>query len=419
MSLRKDFVLTVLGEDMTVVDACDHFGVSRKTGYKWLKRYEDRGVAGLVDQHRKPKRSPSATSAAMTAKVIALRKAHPTWGAKKLHRLLDQEDTAPSRKTIERILTRAGLVRRYRRRRTAIVATSSVTPSIEGPNDLWTVNFKGWWMTRDHVRCEPLTVRDAFSRFVLEARALGSIRRSSVKPVFEELFRRYGLPRAIQSDNGSPFALTRALGGLTKLSAWWVSLGIVVVRSRPGCPQDNGGHERMHADLYREVERQPAPSIAAQQDLIAKWKHEFNHARPHEALGLRTPAEVYRPSTRSYPPPRLEYGETKIPTTVNRIGKFRYGPWQIYAAQNLGGHELGLEPLDGHVLVWFGSMLLGHFVPGEDNTVHAGRPGEAPSARARKVTVSPPPRLPAPVPDPVTSAPPWTLAADEEFNFWG
>jgi len=175
----------------------------------------------------------------------------------------------------------------------------------------------------------------------------------------------------------------------------------------------------MHADLYREVERQPAASITAQQELISKWKHEFNHARPHEALGLRTPSEIYQPSSRSFPPPALEYGETKIPTKVSRMGMLRYGPWQIYAAQNLGGHELGLEPLDGHVLVWFGSMLLGHFVPGEDKhrarrTARRGplRPGE-------KVRVSPPPRLPAPVSDPVAPAPLSTLAEGEEFNFWG
>ncbi len=417
VNLRKDFVLTVLGEDMTVVEACEHFGISRKTGYKWLQRYDDRGVAGLVDRHRKPKTSPRATSGAMTTKVIELRKAHPTWGAKKLHRLLDQEDSAPSRKTIERILERAGLARRYRKRRTGVVVTSTSTPIVREPNDLWTVDFKGWWLTQDYMRCEPLTVRDAFSRYVLVARAVGSIRRSNVKPVFEELFKQYGLPRAIQSDNGSPFASVRSLGGISRLSAWWVSLGIDLVRSRPGCPQDNGGHERMHADLYRDVERKPAANMAAQNIVMRNWAHEFNHVRPHEALAMRTPAAVYKPSARHLSDGCCEYSERMIPTRVGCVGKLKYGPWTIYAAQNLAGYELGLEPADGHMLVWFGSMLLGHFVPGEDDTIHAGRPGEAPSTRGRKVRVSPAVVSPPPLASPGTAARTSSHAETDDFNF--
>lgn len=418
MSLRKDFVLTVLGEDMTIVEACEHFGISRKTGYKWLHRYEDRGVAGLLDQHRKPKRSPRATKTEMVEKIVALRKAHPTWGAKKLHRLLDQEAGAPSRKTIERILIRVGLVRRYRKRRTAIIVVSSPAPAIEAPNDLWTVDFKGWWLTQDYTRCEPLTVRDAFSRYVFVARAVGSIRRSNVKPVFEDLFKRYGLPKAIQSDNGSPFAAARSLGGLTRLSAWWVSLGIEIVRSRPGCPQDNGGHERMHADLFRDVERKPAANLSQQNALLREWTHEFNHVRPHEALAMRRPADVYRASERSFHDGRLEYPETLIPVRVGCIGKIKFGQWWVYAAQNLTGHELGLELADGHVLVWFGSMLLGHFVPGEDNTIHAGRPGEAPSTRGRKkARVSPPPAAPGLLAGPPAMVPPSTRGEPADFNF--
>ena len=169
---------------------------------------------------------------------------------------------------------------------------------VEAPNDVWTVDFKGWWTTRDGRRCEPLTVRDAFSRFILALRILPRSDTDGVRAVFEELFERHGLPKVIQSDNGAPFAAGRSLAGLTKLSAWWISLGIDVVRSRPGCPQDNGAHERMHADISVELQTQAAQSIRAQQRACDDWRVEFNHMRPHEALGLETPADVYRSSPR-------------------------------------------------------------------------------------------------------------------------
>ncbi len=411
MSLRKDFVLMVLGEEMTVVDACKHFGISRKTGYKWIQRYEEQGVVGLGDLSRRPKRSPRKTSPAMTKEIVALRKQHPTWGGKKIHRLLVKQfgfEEAPAAKTIERLLARAGLVRRYRKRRPPITRTPTPSPVVAAPNDLWTVDFKGWWRTLDNMRCEPLTVRDAFSRFVFVARPM-SPKRVEVKAVFEELFCRYGLPVAIQSDNGSPFANTRALGAFTKLSAWWASLGIVVVRSRPAHPQDNGGHERMHADLYREVERYRAVNLKAQVDTLLEWVHEFNYVRPHEALGMKTPAEVYtpdEPSSRPYLSGLIYCRPGCTPVKVNRQGDIFFGAWSAYASMNLAGHVVGIDAQPGHVLVWLGRMLLGHFVPGEHESVQAGIPDPSPL----------PTTLVAPRPSTALAAPS-TTTPEVDFNF--
>jgi transposase InsO family protein len=189
--------------------------------------------------------------------------------------------------------------RRYTKRVGALPVTKP-TVSVQQPNDLWTADFKGWWRSRDGARCEPLTVRDAHSRDVLTARLLKRTRTKEVREVFEELFQRHGLPMAIQTDNGPPFASPIGLCGLTQLSAWWLSLGIEVIRSRPGCPQDDGGHERMHVDMSIDLQTNAAPTVAEQQAAVDAWVHQFNHVRPHQALGLRTPAEVYRPSERTF-----------------------------------------------------------------------------------------------------------------------
>jgi transposase InsO family protein len=390
VSLRKDFVLAVLSEEMTVVDACKHFGISRKTGYKWLGRFESAGIAGLVDQTRRPRASPTQISETMRAEIAALRRAHPTWGGKKLHRLLVRmygAQEAPAPKTIERVLRAAGLVRRWRRRPKTLLVADRETVVAAAPNDVWTVDFKGWWKTGDQTRCEPLTVRDAFSRYMLLARAVPSTSRAEVRPLFEALFARYGLPVAIQSDNGSPFARTNALGGLTKLSAWWLSLGIKLVRSRPGCPQDNGGHERMHADMYRELERRGAPTLAAQQKRIDDWLVEFNHVRPHEALGMRTPAHVYKPSPRLY---RMR-GCYDYPDGWRRVklgpqGKGYFGPRRkIFVSLATAGHVAGLEPVKGGYHVWLGPQLLGH-LPAEAGKVAP----DVDSVQPGRLPVSPP-----------------------------
>jgi len=237
-----------------------------------------------------------------------------------------------------------------------------------GPNDLWTVDFKGWWKAGDGSRCEPLTVRDAYSRFVLELGLLPSTKTSHVRRVFEELFKRWGLPKAIQSDNGPPFASLRALGGLTQLSAWWVSLGIEVVRSRPGTPTDNGAHERMHADVSVEIQAEAAQTRKLQQAACDEWRAEFNHVRPHEALDMKTPAEVYKPSSRQLAtaPVARHVGGMKL-VRVGKSGHIatRDRAALLYLGVALATYQVGLdEREDGYSYVWFFDRLLGRFKRG-------------------------------------------------------
>ena len=373
MSLRKEFVLRALGREATFSALCRQYGVSRKTGYKWLRRFKAEGVVGLVSESRRPKTSPTEMTEAMKAEIVRSRQAHPTWGAKKLRMLLMKShgERAPAVRTIERVMREYGLIR-ARRWRTRSVAVPAGAPSVvvEAPNDLWTVDFKGWWHTTDGERCDPLTVRDAYSRTVLALRALPKTGTSSVRPVFEDLFRRYGLPKAIQSDNGPPFAHVLSLGGLSTLSAWWVALGIHVVRSRPGCPQDNGGHERMHVDVCLDLQARPGASLLAQQARFDEWVAEFNHVRPHEALAMRTPAELYRPSDRRLPALVVPtYPKDWYPHTVDATGKITHRRWSVYLSKVLSRYIVAVEERTSEFRVWFCNLLLGRYVYRVDNKV--------------------------------------------------
>jgi putative transposase len=376
VSIREELILKVLSKEDSIVELADQYGVSRKTVYKWLARYQKRGLAGLVDESRRPHSSPMKTSAEMALEIVQMKKEHPTWGPKKLAGVLMSkypDKPIPSVVTIGRVLRDMGLMKRRRRRESGGLAFTPAHFVPVEPNDLWTVDFKGWWKTKDGAKCEPLTVRDAVSRYVLSVKLMTRTRGEDVRPVFEDLFARFGLPKAIQSDNGSPFASTCALGGFTKLSAWWVSLGIHVVRSRPGHPQDNGAHERMHCDMRFELEDDAEMTLSAQQRACDEWTTTFNHVRPHEALGQKLPAEVYRVSPR-----RLQknhrvvggYPDGCRQMTVGRQGVIRCQGWKAYVSTALAGYTVGLQSCDdGSVLVWFFHVLLGSLVPGRDDTV--------------------------------------------------
>ncbi len=229
------------------------------------------------------------------------------------------------------------------------------------PNEVWTVDFKGWWLAGDNERCEPLTVRDAYSRFLLAVEVLPGTKLLETRRVFERVFREYGLPKAIQSDNGTPFINTAARGGLTRLSAWWVSLGIKVVRSRPGCPQDNGGHERMHGDLRADVQSSPAVSREAEQRACSRWRQEFNHVRPHEALNGKTPAECYRRSEiRRTKPLPYSYPGGWIVRTASQWGIISIDDEKYGTSRALAGQVVALEPLRGlSYRLWFRNLDLG------------------------------------------------------------
>lgn len=364
MKLRHEFVLRALEPDRNVAELCRQFGVSRKTGYKWLRRFQEGGIEALSDMSRRPHKSSRASGEAVL-RVVELRAKHPRWGPRKLRSVLLRalpEAEVPSQRTIARIIERADLARPRRSRRPP-QARPAEAPAVEvhAPNDLWTVDFKGWWRSADGSRCEPLTVRDALSRYVLCAKLLGSTRGDLVREVFEQLFERYGVPRAIQVDNGSPFASTRARGGLTALSAWWVSIGIDLVRGRPGHPEDNGAHERMHADIQAEVARWTGCSYASLQAELDGWRNEFNHVRPHAALDDRVPADLYRPSPRRFIEPHPPvYPPGFEVRRVGKGGKIKLYGEQLRVSEALRGYDVGLRPVAPDTWrLWFYKLDLG------------------------------------------------------------
>lgn len=369
MGIREEFVLRASAPEANVAALCREFGVSRKTGYKWLARFADAGVSGLEDMSRRPKESPLAVSGDVVAELVAVRVAHPTWGAKKVLEVARRHippDEMPSRSTVERVLKRAGLVQPGRKRAPQSSQEPRRAPRVDvkAPNDLWTVDFKGWWLAMDKTRCEPLTVRDAFSRYVIQISVLPSNSCELVMPVFEDLFRRYGLPAAIQTDNGPPFATSHGVLGLTRLSAWWLSLGIDHIRSRPATPSDNGAHERMHKDMAAELERFAAMNREQQQKACEQWRSDFNCVRPHEALGMKRPIDVYResrtrylpgvPSDPSYP----EHFEVRL---VAKRGAVCWRKKPGFISNALVKRRVGLEPTgEPEVMnVWFGPRRLG------------------------------------------------------------
>lgn len=343
-------------------ELCREYGISRETGYKWLGRYKREGPDGLEEMSRRPKSSPLSTAEDLVLAVLQLRDAKPRRGPRKLFTELQRKhgEQTPSVATIARILRRFGRVRQKSRfRRPVSIAETAPTVLATGPNDIWTVDFKGWWRTRDGARCEPLTVRDAYSRYLVAVSVLKRPSLESVRKVFEQLFRRYGVPRHIQCDNGRPFINTQARGGLTRLSAWWVSLGITVLRSRPGCPQDNGGHERMHRDLREDLQAFPAGSLAAEQRACDRWRQEFNHVRPHDALKGKVPADMYKRSERKPKETQWLYPPGWIVRTVTDVGAVNARFAQVNVGKAVARQRVGLEPIGGtKYRVWFRDLDL-------------------------------------------------------------
>jgi putative transposase len=371
MSQKMEFVeRAAKGE--AVAALCREYGVSRQTGHKWIKRFREAGYEGLEEESRRPKSAPLATAEELVIATLRAREEHPRWGPYKLHVLLRRRfgEQTPSKRTIARILQRANKVRERRKRAPIDVVERVPSVVAKEPNDVWTVDFKGWWRTVNGDRCEPLTVRDACSRYLLAVVAC-STKKRDVRPIFEQLFRRYGVPKAIQCDNGVPFVSVRARAGLSSLSAWWVSLGIRLIRSRPGCPQDNGGHERMHSDVRADVQARPAATRQEQQRVIDRWRQEFNHVRPHQALDGKTPAVVYkvaerrRPMLKTYAYPKHFYVGR---VDANGMLRFRGDPCRV--GHSLRGLLLGVEIVDAlRVRLWLHDLDLGilETLPGVDD----------------------------------------------------
>jgi transposase InsO family protein len=345
MSQKLDFVKKAAAPGANVSALCREYGISRQTGHKWLQRYRSGGHLALAEQSRRPMSSPLATAEEVVVGIIELRDRHPSWGPQVIARVLERRlgESAPSPSTVARVLRRLGKIKK--RRPPVRVWSVDGRPRVEvgAPNDLWTIDFKGWWRAANGDKCEPLTVRDAYSRKVLAVELGVNTRATHVRRVLERLFKLHGLPVAMQSDNGTPFVAVRARGGLTRLAVWLVSLGIRLVRSRPAKPQDNGGHERMHRDLS-ELQLSPARSRRSQQRACDEWLIDFNHVRPHQALGGKTPEEVFRNSPRRGLVPKLpSYPPGWITRRVNSIGEVHLHGDQVFLSKALSGQLVGLE----------------------------------------------------------------------------
>jgi transposase InsO family protein len=345
MSQKLQFIERASAPEANISALCREYGISRQTGHKWLRRFQAQGYAGLAEESRRPHSSPLSTGEEIVIGILELRDRHQTWGPDKISRVLRRTlgEEAPSKSTVARVLSRLGKLRRRRPRVRVWSVEGRPRVEVHGPNDLWTIDIKGWWLAQNGERCEPLTIRDAFSRKVFAVKLLESLRTEEARAVLEGVFRRHGLPAAIQSDNGSPFVCSRGRGGLSQFSAWLTSLGIRLVRSRPACPQDNGGHERMHRDLA-ELELNPARTRRAQQRACDRWMVEFNEVRPHDALGGKTPAEVYRDSERrSLAPLVPSYPPEWITRLVSKAGTVSIDGDTVFVSNALIGQVIGLK----------------------------------------------------------------------------
>lgn len=358
---RHAFVQAYMSGQWSMSELCERFGITRPTGYQCVERYREEGLKGLEDRSRRPKQARNATERKTVARLVAARRTYG-WGAKKLLQVLEREEPAtswPARSTVNDILDRHGLLRKQRRRRRW--QHPGAAPLLtERPNQVWPADFKGQFKTRDGRYCYPLTVTDHFSRKLLACRALPSVRTEGAQPVFEALFRQLGLPEAIRTDNGAPFAST-GIHGLCSLNVWWMKLGIVHQRITPASPQQNGQHERMHLDLKRDTTRPPSANLRAQQRTFDQFRTRYNDQRPHEGIGGALPSELWRPSPRPMPdrisPPEYPgYFEVR---RVSHCGTFRLKNRQAFLSNALSEELIGLEEVSDGIwnIVYYQTLL--------------------------------------------------------------
>jgi putative transposase len=375
MYLRQRFVLDAEHTSASFAELCRRYDISRKTGYKWLDRYARLGPESLADRSHRPDACPHATAPPVIREILQLRRAW-RWGARKLHELLREAhpgEAVPAIPTIHRILVRHGRVRRRRRSQVRAHPGRPQTP-ITGPNVVWSVDFKGQFKTGAGRYCYPLTVQDAYSRCLLACEGLDGPLLQPTQQVFRRLFRTYGLPERIRSDNGQPFA-SCALGRLSQLSVWWIRLGIRPELIEPASPQQNGRHERMHKDLKAETTRPAAASRRAQQHRFDVFRHTYNHVRPHEALDQHRPAALYVPSDRPYVGclTPITYPEHFEIRRVSTNGGIRWNHRWVNVSHILAELPVGLEPLpEGTWNLFFGPLHLG-WLDEHDYRIHDHR----------------------------------------------
>lgn len=367
MSERLRFVTAARKNRSTFRSLCAAFGVAPKTGYKWLHQFEAAGPAGLRDGSRRPKGNSRAISADVAERLVQLRRSHPTYGPKKLVPLLEQDEPTwdlPALSTVGELLKRRGLVTARKRRHRARPGNGPLSHA-DKPNVVWAMDFKGWFRLPDGTRCEPLTITDAFSRYLLCCRAgtFGPGISRTVWAELERLFCDHGMPVAMRFDNGQPWATPKGELGITSLAVKLLKLGIALERIDPGKPYQNGRHERFHLTLKQETAQPPQPNLRAQQRRFDAFRREYNHERPHEALGQRVPGDFYVTSPRRLPDriPEPEYPtsfEVLIPKGWGVI-TFRHADYFISSA--VRGERVGLvEVEEGCFAVYFCKQLLGH-----------------------------------------------------------
>jgi putative transposase len=366
MDQKVLFIADYLRGGRTFAELCRLYGISRKTGYKWTNRYRAEGLDALQERSRTPHENPQRTPYAIRKAIIEMRKRFRiAFGPKKILALLAQqypEWELPSRTTVYNILRTEGLIPPRRKRR-RVAGYSEPFLCAHEPNDVWSADFKGQFMTGDGQWCYPLTVMDHQSRYLLCCRGLGGTKTVDVQTEFEKLFSKYGLPRRIRTDNGVPFA-SRGVGGLSRLSRWWVRLGILPERIEPGKPQQNGRHERMHKTLKEATAQPPGETAAHQQEIFDQFRHEYNNERPHEGLAQRPPASQYRTSERALPDtlPEPQYPSHYRVVPASSAGIIYCNGVCAYVGEALAKERVGLEEIDNGIWdVFFGPIRLGTF----------------------------------------------------------
>lgn len=366
MKERTQFMFLLESGLYSVTELAARFGISRQTAYKWIRRYSDSGIEALQDLPRRPNSCPHRIPENTANWLIECRKAHPSWGPKKLVGHLEEcfpERRPPAKSTVGDLLKREGLIApRKRRIRHAHPGKPYVNPT--EPNDVWAADFKGEFKTRDGIYCYPLTVTDLYSRFLLGCVALRSTARVPAQQAFDMLFEIYGLPSKILTDNGTPFVSSMAIGGISRLSVSWMKRDIQPIRIEPGRPEQNGKHERMHRTLKAEATRPPKADLAEQQQEFNRFRHEFNFVRPHEHLGQKTPASIYKVTARRelHMVPPASYPTHFILRKVSGNSAFRWHSRAIFVTHSLAGESVGIEEVeDGIYSVWYRHFLLGRF----------------------------------------------------------
>lgn len=367
--VRERFAILALGKSERFAKLCRRFNIARSTGYKWLRRYRARGRWGLANHSRRPLRSPRRMQRRWVQALRQLRRYHLHWGPRKIRarlRDLHPRIRLPSSRTLARWLKRLGLIHRVRRRqRQGPRVKALVRRQARRPNDVWTIDFKGWFPLRDGTRINPLTVRDCKSRFLLDVRLLPNQTYEVVRAALQRVFGRYGLPRAIWVDNGPPFG-GGSPRGLSRLAVWWRRLGIRVEYGRPAHPEDNAAHEQMHGVYQAEVADRPAPNRGILQKRSNRWRVQYNEIRPHEALGLRPPTQYYQPSRRRLPSklPAWVYPAGWLRRRINRNGRLYWLGRLRFVGEAFSGEWVGLRPqADGLWQIFLGEDFLGVIHP--------------------------------------------------------